>query len=52
MGITFESGRRPKLVTACGRSAHAAGLIAATIATARNRSVSATLKNWARSSVW
>ena len=36
MGITFESGRRPKLVTACGRSAHAAGLSAATIATARN----------------
>ena len=52
IGITFESGSRPKLVTACGKSAHADGLIAATIATARKTSVRPTLKNCARSSVW
>ena len=51
IGMTFESGSRPKCVIACGRSAHADGPIAATIATARKTSVSPTLKNCARSSV-
>ena len=52
IGITFESGSRPKFVMACGRSAHADGLMAATMATARKTSVRPTLKNCARSSVW
>ena len=51
IGMTFESGSRPKFVTACGRSAHADGPMAATMATVRNTSVSPTLKNCARSSV-
>ena len=51
IGIAVASGSVPKPVTACGRSAHADGSMAATIATDRKTSVSATLKNCARSSV-
>ena len=50
-GMTFVSGSRPNCVIARGSSAHADGPIATTIATARNTSVSPTLKNCARSSV-
>ena len=51
IGTTFLSGSWPNSVTIDGRSPQADGPIAATIATARNTSVSATLKNCARSSV-
>ena len=51
IGTAVASGSWPMWLNSCGRSAHALGVIAATIATTRNTSVSPTLKNCARSSV-
>jgi hypothetical protein len=50
-GNTAVSGNRPTSRSIDGSSAHADGEIAMTIAVARKTSVSATLKNCARSSV-